>query len=236
MRRESSYSRRSCVPRQLDSPLPRPRIECNLGCLWLFQGRYDQALSYLERSRRRYLTLGATHDSAIAEQELADAYLEMNLAEDAATIYARVVPLFAEHGMRAEQARAVAYHGRACLVLRRHSEARALLQEARALYAAEGNAVGEAMISLTEAQLLCSKAMRQPLAPLPPTRRLTRQRGATGAPSLPVGCALRQPACRDRRRKPKRCWRRCSRGRRATHTPGGSSLPYVTRLAGTRAW
>ncbi len=129
-------------------------IECNLGCLWLSQGRFDRALRYLESSRRRYLTLGASHDSAIAEQELADAYLEMNLAEEAATMYARVVPLFDELGMRAEQARALAYHGRASLMLGRHNEARTLLHVARTLYVAEGNTIGEAMVRLSEAQIL----------------------------------------------------------------------------------
>ena len=48
------------------------------------------------------------HESAIAEQELADAYLELNLAPEAAAIYARVIATFAELGMRAEQARALA--------------------------------------------------------------------------------------------------------------------------------
>ncbi len=128
-------------------------IECNLGNLTLFQGHYHRALDYLERSRRRYAGLGMPHESAIAELELADAYLELNLAPEAAAIYARVIPTFAELGMQAEQARAVANHGRACLLLGRIDEAQPLLAEAQALYAAEGNAVGEAMVSLTEAQL-----------------------------------------------------------------------------------
>jgi tetratricopeptide (TPR) repeat protein len=48
-------------------------IECNLGVLALFQGRYDRALHHLERSRRRYAALNMPHESAVAEQELADA-------------------------------------------------------------------------------------------------------------------------------------------------------------------
>lgn len=128
-------------------------IECDLGCLALFQGRYDQALDFLERSRRRYAALGMTHESAIAEQELADAYLELNLAPEAAAIYAQVTPTFASLGMRAEQARALACHGRAALLMGRIKESRALLAEADALYAAEGNPVGEAMVALAEAQL-----------------------------------------------------------------------------------
>ena len=92
-------------------------IECNLGCLALYQGRFDQALDNLERSRRRYAVLDMPHELAIAEQELADAYIELNMAPEAAAIYTRVTPRFAELGMPGEQARALAYHGRACVVL-----------------------------------------------------------------------------------------------------------------------
>jgi CHAT domain-containing protein len=128
-------------------------IECNIGCLALFQGQYDRALDYLERSRRRYVALDMPHESAIAELELADAYLELNLAPEAAAIYGRIIPTFAELGLRAEQARALAHHGRAHLLLGQIEPARAALAEARALYVAEANPVGEAVVSLTEAQL-----------------------------------------------------------------------------------
>lgn len=131
-------------------------LQRNLGCLALFQGHFDQALDYLERSRRRYATLNIPHESAIADQEVADAYLELNLVPEAAAIYAQVTPVFAELGMRAEQARAMAYHG--CALLRQHQvdRARTLLTEAKALYRLLGNAVGEAtvLISLAEAALL----------------------------------------------------------------------------------
>jgi CHAT domain-containing protein len=128
-------------------------IECDLGCLALFQGRYDQALDCLERSRRRYASLGMPHESAIAEQEQAEAYLELNLAPEAAEIYARITPTFQEFGMRAEQARSLLHHGRASLLLGRLQDARTQLAGARGLYAAEGNRIGEAMVRLVEAQL-----------------------------------------------------------------------------------
>lgn len=62
-------------------------LECNLGCFALFQGHFDRALDYLERSRRRYAALKMPHELAIADQEIADAYLELNLAPEAAAIY-----------------------------------------------------------------------------------------------------------------------------------------------------
>jgi CHAT domain-containing protein len=127
-------------------------VECNLGNLALFQGNYDQALDYLERSRRGYAALDMPHESAIAELAVADAYLELNLAPEAAAVYERVAPTFAELGMRSEQAWALAHHAHACLMLDQPAAALAHLSSARALYAAEENLVGEAMVMLTEAQ------------------------------------------------------------------------------------
>src|ERR1043166_499537 len=128
-------------------------IEASMGSLALFQGRYDRALDLLERSRRRYAALGMAHQSAVAELELADAYLELNLATEARAAYRRLVPVFAELGMRAEQARALAQAGRAAVVAGAGGEAHELLEGARTLYAAEGNLVGEAYVTLAEAQL-----------------------------------------------------------------------------------
>lgn len=128
-------------------------IEGSMGTLALFRGSYQEALDWLERSRRRYAAMGMPHQSAIAEVELADAYLELNLASEALSVYRRVRATFADLGMRAEHARAVAQAGRAAIVAGEKGEAHGLLAEARSLYAAEGNAVGEAYVTLTEAQL-----------------------------------------------------------------------------------
>src|SRR5947209_5092943 len=124
-----------------------------MGILAPFRGRYREALDLLERSRRRYSTMGMPHQSAVAELELADAYLELNLATEALAIYERVVPTFGELGMRAEQARALAQASRAALITGAARDAHDLLERARTLYAAEGNTVGEAYVTLTEAQV-----------------------------------------------------------------------------------
>ena len=129
-------------------------IEASMGSLALFQGRYDRALDLLERSRRRYAAMGMPHQSAVAELELADAYLELNLAAEALATYERVAPAFAELGMRAEQARSLAQAGRAAYAAGRAADAHRFLAGARSLYAAEGNLVGEAYVTLSEAQLL----------------------------------------------------------------------------------
>ena len=135
-------------------PVTLAGIEGSIGLFALLQGRYDRALDFLERSRQHYTAFGLTIQSVLAEHDIADAYLELNLALEALTIYERVIPVFAEHGMRAEQARAQAYRGRALMLLGRTKEAQRWLDEAQRLYAAEENRVGAALVALTHAQLL----------------------------------------------------------------------------------
>ncbi|MDQ1707397.1 MAG: hypothetical protein QOJ88_608 [Pyrinomonadaceae bacterium] len=150
---EALYEQAVAQAETASVPVTQAEIEGNIGTFALLQGRYDRALDYLERARRRYASLGMPHQSAAAEQEIADAYLELNLLPEAIAIYERVIPAFAELGMRAEQARALAQHGRAAVLLGETNEAATLLTSARRLYAAEGNEVGEAMVALTQAQL-----------------------------------------------------------------------------------
>ncbi|HKE58930.1 MAG TPA: CHAT domain-containing tetratricopeptide repeat protein [Pyrinomonadaceae bacterium] len=138
--------------------ITQAEIESSIGMLALYQGQYDRALDYLERSRRKYVHLKMPHVSAMTEQEIADAYLELNLAQEAAEIYERVAREFADLGMRAEEARAITFHGRAALLLGQATKARSLLEKARELYEAEGNQVGAATVRLAEAQFLYSDA------------------------------------------------------------------------------
>src|SRR5688572_19933976 len=135
-------------------PVTLAGIEGNIGLFALLQGRFDRALDYLERSRQHYTSLGLTIQAILAEHEIADAYLELNLAPEALAVYERVLPIFTEHGMRAEQARVQAYGGRALMLMGRTKEAQRWLDEAHRLYAAEENPVGAALVRLTHAQLL----------------------------------------------------------------------------------
>lgn len=135
-------------------PVTLAGIEGNIGVFAMLQGRYDRALDYLERSRQRYTSLGLALQAVLAEHEIADVYVELNLAPEAFAIYERVIPVLAQHGMRAEEARARTYGGRALILLGRTKEAQRWLAEARRLYAAEENPVGAALVELTHAQLL----------------------------------------------------------------------------------
>jgi CHAT domain-containing protein/tetratricopeptide (TPR) repeat protein len=133
----------------------------NLGCLGLFQGRYDRALEHLERARRAYVELHIPARAAEAQLEMVDAYLELNMAAEAAEIASRLTQTFAELGMRAERARALGSHGRALGLLGQSDDARRLLAEASELYAAEGNRLEAAYMTLIEAQLLYAEGNYQ---------------------------------------------------------------------------
>jgi len=149
----SLYEQAAQQAEHADAPVTQAEIEGNIGNFALLRGRYDQALDYLERSRRRYESLGMPHQSALAEREIADAYLELNLVPEAAEIYARVTSTFATLGLRADEARALASRGRAELLLGNDNEALSTLKRACELYQAEGNKVGESLVALTQAQL-----------------------------------------------------------------------------------
>jgi len=149
----SLYEQAAQLAEHAGVPVTQAEIEGNIGNFALLRGKYDQALDYLERSRRRYELLGMPHQSALAEREIADAYLDLNLVPEAAEIYGRVTSTFETLGLRADEARALASRGRAELLLHNDDEAFSSLKRARELYQAEGNKVGEALVALTQAQL-----------------------------------------------------------------------------------
>lgn len=128
-------------------------IEANLGNISMLRGRFGDALRSLESSRQRYDELGMPHQSAIADLEIADIYLELNLLAEADEIYSRVSPSFRKLKMRAEEARARLNHGRMLVRLGRAAAASRELQRASSLFAAEENASGQAVVRMVQARL-----------------------------------------------------------------------------------
>lgn len=128
-------------------------IESTLGSHSLFQGRFGEALKYLEKSRQKYEVLEMPHQSLMAELEIADAYLELNLIREASEIYERIPDRLAELKMRGEEARARAGYARALTYSSRFEEARVELKRAAQLYQAEKNLPAVAFVKLAGAQL-----------------------------------------------------------------------------------
>ncbi len=128
-------------------------IEASMGNLALFRGKLDQALNFLELSRRKFESLEMPHQTATAELEIADIYLELNLVEEAFSIYETVVVKLQKLKMQGEEARARANFGRVATILKKTKIAQNELKKAARLYLAEKNKVGAAVVKLTQANL-----------------------------------------------------------------------------------
>ncbi|HEX9960172.1 MAG TPA: CHAT domain-containing protein, partial [Pyrinomonadaceae bacterium] len=128
-------------------------IEASRGNLALFRGRFSEALKSLELSRRTYETLEMPHQTAIAELEIADIYLELNLAKEAFSIYEKISEELHKLKLQGEEARARANFGRAAAALNETKQAHRQLKKSAQLYNREKNKVGAAIVKLTEANL-----------------------------------------------------------------------------------
>lgn len=128
-------------------------IEASIGKLAFFRGKYDEALKFLELSRRKYETLQMPHQTAIAKLEIADIYLELNLTTEAILIYEKVSDELHKLKLQGEEAKARANFGRVAAVLNQTQVARKELKKAARLYILEKNKVGAATVKLNEATL-----------------------------------------------------------------------------------
>ena len=132
-------------------------IEASMGNLALFRGRFDEALRLLELSRQKYDELKMPHQTAIAELEIADIYLEMNLSSEAFSIYERVAVSLKRLKLQAEEARARANFGKAAILRNDLKKAKQELKRSEHLYLLEKNPGGEASVKLTQAVLELSQ-------------------------------------------------------------------------------
>lgn len=127
-------------------------IETGMSNLYLFQGRLDLALKFMESSRQKYDLLGMPHQSANCELEIADIYLELNLLPEAAAFYEKTEAKFTELGMQAELARSFLNHAKALFLLDESEKAKNLLDKAEKLFEAEGNQISVTLARLSKAQ------------------------------------------------------------------------------------
>ena len=133
--------------------LRQAEIETNIGTLALFRGKYDEALKFLETSRRNYEILQMPHQTTVAELEIADIYLELNLTEEAFSIYKEIVGKLHHLKMQGEEARARANFGRVAVLRNDLPTARKQLKKAAQLYISEKNKVGAATVKIARANL-----------------------------------------------------------------------------------
>lgn len=128
-------------------------IEACLGNLATFRGKYDEALRYLELSRRKFDELQMPHQSAIAELEIAEIYLTLNLLEEASSILGKVSETLKELKLQGEEARARTDLGRLRMIEGNFDSALAELERAAELYEKEEKKAGSAEVLLIESMI-----------------------------------------------------------------------------------
>lgn len=130
--------------------------EESIALLHSVRGHYTEALAGMERARQRYESLAMPQRAAVAEKQLADLYLELNLLPEALAMFDAALATFDRLGLRDEQAGALVQRGRALAWMRRTDAARQDLADAEARYLELGNAVGVAHVALARAVLALS--------------------------------------------------------------------------------
>jgi CHAT domain-containing protein len=128
-------------------------VDSSVALLQFARGHYREALAGFEASRRLCEQLDHPQHLAIAEQHLADAYLELRLLPEAATLFDKVLARFQTLDMATEQAWTEAQRGRLHALLAQPTQAEQSFERATALFAAQGCAVGEADVTLARAEL-----------------------------------------------------------------------------------
>lgn len=150
---EKFYSQALERARKNEMRVTVAEIEASMGNLATFRGKFDDALRFLELSRQKYENLDMPHQNAVAELEIADIYLELNLTEEAFSIYRKVADQLSQLRMQSEEARARANYGKTATLLGEEKLAKKELEKSAKLYLAEKNDTGAATVKLSEAKL-----------------------------------------------------------------------------------
>lgn len=128
-------------------------IEACLGNLATFRGRYDEALRYLELSRRKFDELEMPHQSAIAELEIAEIYLTLNLLDDASAILSDAADTLRELKLQGEEARARIDLGRLRMIEGDFEAAKRELERSEVLFEKEERKAGSAEVLLIRSMM-----------------------------------------------------------------------------------
>ena len=147
-------------------PVLQALIDESRALLDLVRGRYHVALAGFERSRQRYASLAMPQHLAIAEKQLADAYLELRLLPEALALYEQAQHKFDALAMPDDSAWTLAQQGRALALQGRHGPAGRAFEQAGGLFAGQASAVGSAAIALARAELLLADRQPGQAAPL----------------------------------------------------------------------
>ncbi len=134
-------------------PVLAALVEESCALLQLARGAYRDALAGFECSRQGYERLAMPQHQAIAEKQLADAYLELRLLPEALALYEQAVARFEALDEPDELAWTLAQQGRTQALLEQPQRAAESLRRASELFRTQGAAVGEAAVALSRCEL-----------------------------------------------------------------------------------
>jgi len=139
-------------------PVLDAQARLGLGRVHLHCGRWREALALLLEAVEAFDACeAAPHQRLEARTWLADAYLGVDLLEEAAQAYAEVMTSAREHQLPVEEAWATLQWAQVQLRQGRPAEARPAVERARVLYEDTGNAPCVALCDLLQARLLAAQ-------------------------------------------------------------------------------
>lgn len=129
-------------------------IEASMSNLYLFQGRFNFALKFMESSRQKYDLLEMPHQSANCQLEIADIYLELNLLPEAHEFYRQSAEKFTEFGMEAELGKCFLNLAKTLFLMGENEISANYLEKAEKIFIAEGNNILLALVHFAKADVL----------------------------------------------------------------------------------
>ncbi len=136
-----------------EQPIDRARAQQSLAITYFLMGKYNDALQLLDEVRAVFLHDGRQRDAILVELFISDCLLQLRRFGDVLAKCAQVRGLFRDLGARFEAAQAVLNEAVAFAGLQQYAEADRSMQEARELFAAEGNQVWLAFVDLEQATI-----------------------------------------------------------------------------------
>jgi class 3 adenylate cyclase/tetratricopeptide (TPR) repeat protein len=112
----------------------------NFGGLTYLRGRWDEALELAERARTTFLRIGDESQASIAALNIAEVRSDQGRADEADPVFREVLDIRRAAGNPVKIAEAWSFLGRHLARIGEHEEAQAVLEEARGLFEAEGDA------------------------------------------------------------------------------------------------
>jgi tetratricopeptide (TPR) repeat protein len=173
-------------------PVQQARVDESVALLELVRGRFREALAGFEAARSSYERLAMPQHLAVSERQLADAYLEVRMLPEALALFDQALDRFAALHMPDDQAWALAQRGRALALLAQPAAAADSFMRASTLFAAHGNGVGQADVTLARAELALANgdADRAELLARQAARGFHAQQQAEGSVRAEFACAL----------------------------------------------